>query len=171
MDDNSIVRQIALFVSLVLLQVLILNQIFFLGYATPFFYIYFIIKLPVATNRNLVVLLGFLMGMTIDLFCNTLGVNAAAITFAAFLRLPIQKLFFEREDFEHLKPKLSVLGGSFIKYAVAMILIHHITLILIESFSYSDIVTIGLRILFSSVLTFILLFAVESLSIKKKIRE
>jgi len=155
----------------VLLQVLILNQIFFLGYATPFLYIYFIIKLPVAMNRNMVVLLGFFLGLTIDLFCNTLGLNAAATTFAAFVRLPVQKLFFEREDFEHLKPKLSVLGGSFIKYAAAMILIHHTALVSIESFSYSDPLTIILRIISSSVLTFVLLFAIESLSIKKKNRD
>jgi len=169
--NNNLIKYSLLFISLVLLQVLVLNQIFFLGYATPFLYIYFLIKLPVGINRNIVVLLGFLLGLIIDMFCNTLGLNAAAATFAAFLRLSVQKLFFEREDFEHIEPKLSSLGGSFIKYVIAMILIHHTALIAIESFSYSDIETMLIRIVLSSALTFILVFAFESFAVKKKSRE
>ena len=167
MSSNSI-RYILYFVLLVLLQVLVLNHIFFLGYATPYLYIYFIIKLPVSVNRNIVILLGFLLGLTIDLFCNTPGLNAAATTFTAFMRFPAQKLFFERDAFEHLVPKLSLLGMSFIKYTVAMILIHHTMLIFIESFSYFNIEVILLRILLSSLLTFILIFAFEGLSIKRE---
>jgi len=166
--NSSSLRQVLYFVFLVLLQVLVLNHIFFLGYATPYVYIYFIIKLPVSVNRNLVVLLGFLLGLTIDLFCNTPGLNAAATTFAAFMRFPVQKLFFERDDFEHLVPKLSLLGMGFIKYIVAIILIHHTLLIAIESFSYFNIEVILLRILLSSLLTFILIFAFEGLSIKRE---
>ena len=167
--NNNIFRLALLFVFLVLLQVLVLNHIFFLGYATPFLYIYFLIKLPVTLSRNVVILLGFALGISIDIFCNTLGLNAAAATFTAFLRAPVQKLFFNKEEFEHLELKLSSLGVNFIKYTVAIILIHHITLISIEYFSYFNIQTIFIRILLSSLLTFILIFAVEGgVMVKKK---
>lgn len=162
------IKQVLLFLTLVLLQVLVLNHVFFLGYATPFLYIYFIIKLPITLNRNIVILLGFIMGLTIDFFCNTMGLNAAATTLIAFLRQPVQKLFFDREDFEHLNLDLSSLGGSFVKYIVTLILIHHITLISIETFSYHDIVTILLRIISSSILTFILMSVIEGVSLKTK---
>ena len=161
-------KQLILFLILVLLQVLVLNHISFLGYATPFLYIYFIIKLPVGINRNLVIFLGFLLGFIIDLFCNTPGQNAAAATFAAFMRRPVQGLFFARDDFEHVVPSITNLGNAFMKYAITIILIHHTLLILISSFSYLDPLTITLRIVSSSVLTSILVFAMEGFTIKKK---
>lgn len=159
-----------LFVFLVLIQVLILNHILFLGYATPLLYIYFLIKLPTSFSKNSVILLGFLLGITVDLFCNTWGVNAAATTFVAFLRYPIQKLFFNDDEFEHIEPKISVLGGAFIKYCILMIFIHHSTLICLEYFSFFNIQTILLRITSSSLLTFIIIFAIEGFSIKRKKR-
>lgn len=165
--SSSGLKQALLFIFLVLLQVLVLNHIFFLGYATPYLYLYFLIKLPVGANRNWVVFLGFLLGTVIDLFCNTLGINAAAATLVAFLREPIQKLFFERDAFEGIEPRFSNLGGSFIKYVIIMILVHHAALISIESFSYYNVGTVLLKIGLSSILTFILIYALEILSSKK----
>ena len=65
------------FIGLVLLQVLILNHIHILGIATPFLYIYFIIKLSSGVSRNVVMLWAFLLGIIIDIFSNTPGMNAA----------------------------------------------------------------------------------------------
>ncbi len=163
-------KLVLLFVFLVLIQVLILNHILFLGYATPLLYIYFLIKLPTSFSKNSVILLGFLLGITIDLFCNTLGVNAAATTFVAFLRYPIQKLFFNDDEFDHIEPKISILGGAFIKYCILIIFIHHSSLICLEYFSFFNIQTILLRIISSSLLTFIIIFAIEGFSVKRKKR-
>lgn len=165
-------KQLILFCILILLQVLVLNHISFLGYATPFLYIYFIIKMPIGSNRNLIIFLGFLLGLTIDIFCNTLGQNAAATVFAAFIRRPVQGLFFARDDFEHAIPSITTLGTSiFMRYASLIILIHHICLISISSFSYLNTSTILLRILLSTILTSILVFAIEGFSIRKKRHE
>ncbi len=65
-------KQLILFVMLILIQVLVLNHISFMGYATPFLYIYFILKMPLGTNRNLLILLSFLLGISVDIFCNTM---------------------------------------------------------------------------------------------------
>jgi rod shape-determining protein MreD len=155
-----------LFIALVLLQALVLNQIFFLGCATPFLYIYFIIKLPVTVNRNVVLALGFILGLTVDALCNTMGLNTVATTFIAFMRLPVQKLFFDKEDIEYLNLSMSAAGGDFVKYAIALILLHHIILVLVETFSYYNIFVILLRIVSSSILTFCLIYAIEGLSLK-----
>jgi rod shape-determining protein MreD len=150
---------------LVLLQTLVLNRIFFLGYATPFLYVYFIIKLPVTIGRSAILLFGFTLGLTIDIFCNTAGLNAVATTFIAFMRLPLQKLFFDKDNL-YLNLSMAALGGSFVKYVVFMVLLHHAALILVETFSYSDAITILLRVLSSSILTFSLIYALEGLSFK-----
>lgn len=168
---NNWIKLLVYFCLLVLFQVLILNHISFLGYATPFLYIYFIIKLPIGTNRNLVIFLGFLVGLIIDIFCNTPGQNAAATTFAAFAIQPVQNLFFAREDMEDVIPSIANLHGVFMKYAVLIVLIHHSILISIASFSYFNILTILLRIISSSLLTLILIFALEGFSLRKKKHE
>lgn len=157
-----------MFIFLILFQVLVLNKISFLGYAIPFFYIYFIIKLPIGLNRGLVTFLGFLIGFVIDVFCNTLGINAAATTFAAFLCRPVQGLFFVTDDYKEQIPRLSLLSGAFMKYALLVTFIHNIILVSIESFSYLNVEMILYRIFLSTLVTSVLIFAFEGFSIKKR---
>ncbi|MEN9918467.1 MAG: rod shape-determining protein MreD [Bacteroidota bacterium] len=164
-------KQLGLFIILVLLQVLILNHISFWGYATPFFYIYFIIKMPIGTNRNFLMVLAFLLGFTIDIFSNTPGQNAVASVFVGFVRRPVQGLFFAREEFEHFIPNIAALGGAFMKYAIVVVLLHHAILISVSSFSYFDLDIIALRIISSAALTSVLIFAIEGITAKKKIYE
>jgi rod shape-determining protein MreD len=162
------IKYALLFILLVLLQVLVLNRISFLSYAVPFAYIYFILKLPVGFNRNLSVLLGFILGFIMDVFCNTPGINAAATTLAGFLSLPVQGLFFMVDDYNEQTPGSRLLGSAFMKSALLLTIIHHVVLISIESFSYSNIKLVIIRILLSTVLTVILVFAFEGFSLKKK---
>ncbi|MFV0468974.1 MAG: rod shape-determining protein MreD [Dysgonomonas sp.] len=166
--QNRFIQFFLLFVILVLLQVLILDHISFLGYATPFLYIYFVFKLPIGLNRYFITFLGFLLGFTIDLFCNTPGMNAAATTFIAFFIKPIQGLFFQRNDYETYIPSISVLGGAFLRYAVLCIFIHLVLLLTIESFSYFNFYNLILKILCSTIVTSLLVFAIEGLSFNKK---
>lgn len=162
------IRGIVTFIVLVLLQVLVLNGIPFLGLAIGLPYIYFIIKLPIGMNRNILLLLAFALGFTIDIFSNTPGVHAAATTLVAFSRRSIQGLFFSREDFDQEIPKLSLLRDAFVKYVIGMILLHHTVLIILESFSYSDILMMGLKILGSSILSFLFIMGIELIFNKKQ---
>ncbi|MBB4035182.1 rod shape-determining protein MreD [Dysgonomonas hofstadii] len=168
MLKSNIFKYITLFIVLALLQVLVLNKISFLGYAVPFVYIYFILKLPVGCDRNLSTSLGFLLGFSIDVFCNTPGINAAATTLIGFVCRRVQGLFFMVDDYNNQTPGLSLLGGAFMKYAIFITLIHHIVLVSIESFSYFNIKLILLRIFLSAILTIVLIFAFEGFSYKKK---
>ncbi len=68
MLKSNIFKYITLFIVLALLQVLVLNKISFLGYAVPFVYIYFILKLPVGCDRNLSTSLGFLLAFLLMYF-------------------------------------------------------------------------------------------------------
>ena len=80
------IHRIGWFIGLVLLQVLILNNVHIAGYATPFLYIYFILKFSSGTSRNELMLWAFFFGLTIDIFSDTPGMNAAAAVLLAFLR-------------------------------------------------------------------------------------
>ena len=57
---NNLLRGFIYFVVFVLIQVLVLNNIHFLRIATPFLYLYFIIKMPVGSSRTQVVFFSFI---------------------------------------------------------------------------------------------------------------
>ena len=79
-------HKIGWFVGLVLLQVLILNNVHIAGYATPFLYIYLILKFESDVPRNALMLWAFFLGLAVDILSDTPGMNAAATVLLAFLR-------------------------------------------------------------------------------------
>lgn len=158
-------------VILILLQVLVFNQISVFGFATPFLYIYFLLKLPMGRNVFYVIVIGFLMGFIIDIFLNTPGINAAATTLVASLRQPFLRLFFTREEFENFVPGIYSATGPFIRFTVIMVLIHQVALFGLESFSLFNPSILLSRLFSSVILTLILVFAVDSFVFKKLISE
>ena len=90
-------RYLFLFVIVVLLQVIIGNNIHLFGVAIPFFYIYFILRLPLSLSVNWVMTLAFVLGLTIDIFSNTPGMNALACVVLAALRKPVLNLYVDSQ--------------------------------------------------------------------------
>lgn len=156
------IYRILWFVGLVLLQVLILNNIHLAGYATPFLYTYFILKFPSSVSRNELLLWAFFLGLIIDIFSNTPGINASATVLMAFVRPPLLTLFTPRDSFDNIVPSFKTIGNfSFIKYLLICLLIHHGALLTIEFFSFADIGTLILRIASSTLLTLSCILAFE----------
>lgn len=155
-----------LFVLLVLLQVCLFNQIHLFGVATPLLYLYFILKLPVEMNRNLVLVLSFLMGSIIDFFTYTWGIHMLSMTIVGFLRHYILPLFTPRDTFENFMPAFSTFSiGKFMGYAASLTIVHHILVFSLELFSLFDPVILLLKIGSSILLTLLLIFAFESLNL------
>lgn len=155
------------FVGLILLQALILNNVHIGGYATPFLYIYFVLKLDSGISRNQLLLWGFLIGITVDLFSNTPGMNAAATVFLAFIRPVLLNLFIPRDNQDNITPSFKSMGRApFIKYLIVGVLVHHLILLTIEFFSLASLAELYIRILASALLTIALIIAMEG--IRKK---
>ena len=96
MSDRAWRNNIIRFGVLLLLQVFLFQQVNW-GWREEdilFIYIYplFILMLPIQMFRPFVIVLGFVMGLCVDLFYDTLGMHAAAGTFAAYLRPSIFNL-------------------------------------------------------------------------------
>lgn len=158
-----------MFILLVLLQVVVLNSISFFSFAIPIVYAYFILKLPVFLNRNITLLLGFILGFIVDIFCNTPGINAAATTFVALLRKPIIGVFVITDEYVDEEPAISTVGmASFMKYAVVLIFIHIATLVSLEAFSYFNLKLMLLKILSSTIISSVIIFGFEGFGITKK---
>ncbi|MFW5753449.1 MAG: rod shape-determining protein MreD [Marinilabiliaceae bacterium] len=137
---NLLPRYILNFIVLVLLQVLVLNNLQFSGYLNPFLYILFIITLPFQTPRWFLLVLGFITGLTIDIFMNSLGIHAAATVFMTFLRPSILNSFAPRDGYEPgTRPVPADFGfGWFLKYTALMVVTHHLFLFFVEAFSFES---------------------------------
>ena len=159
-----IVQNIIRFILLVLVQVLVLNNIQFLGYLNPYLYILFILALPVRLRQWIVLLLAFALGLTIDAFSNTMGLHAFATVFMAFFRLPIIKLFTTIAEGVSPTPSFRTFGiPDYLKYAVTLILMHHTVLFFLEAFTFAYIGALLIKILLSSLVTILLTVAVQLL--------
>lgn len=165
--NKAAIQRFLSFILLVLLQVWLFNNIHLFGVATPFVYLAFTLKLPVKMNRNTVLMLSALMGLIIDLFGSTLGLNMSVMVIVGFLRSYLLKLFAPRDVYEDYVPSFETLGNfMFVRYAGTMTLIHVTILHLMEAFTLFDPVKLVLRILSSFILTVLLICAIESINTK-----
>ena len=148
---NKTAIHILRFILLVLLQVLVINNIRLGGYVHPSIYILFIMLLPINIPGWQLLLLGFALGFSVDLFTGTPGLHAGATTLMAFCRPHIIKLVSGTQKFENIhEPNLNQLDGMwFLRYVLCMTLVHHFWLFLLESFSFHLIGQVLLRILLS----------------------
>ncbi len=152
------------FVGLVLLQALILNNVHIAGFATPFLYIYLILKLDSDTSRNAIMLCAFCIGLAVDIFSDTPGMNAAAAVLLAFLRPVFLNLFVPRDVLEGIVPSIRTMGfAAFLKYLLACVLVHHSLLFTLEFFSLAHVGDILLKIVASTVLTSVCVLALEGI--------
>ena len=152
---------------LVLVQVLVLNQIHVGGYATPFAYVYFMLVLNRDVKRHTLLLLGFFLGLAIDVFSNTPGMHAAATTLLAFVRPWLLSLFLPRDSADDWEPGIRSMGfAPFLRYALSGVFLHHAVLLLLDTFSFFDWAVLLLKIVCSTVLTVICVLTMES--VRKK---
>jgi cell shape-determining protein MreD len=159
-------KNIGRFVFLILFQVLILNNIQFGGYINPYFYIYFILLLPYETPRWLLLLSAFLLGISLDAFTNTFGLNASACVLMAFVRpFVISAISTGTEFMVGHSPSLKNQGMKwFAYYSIILVLVHHFALFYLEIFRFTEFFQTLLRVLLSSVFTLLIVFIAEYLS-------
>jgi len=163
-------KNIGRFVFLILFQVLILNTIQFNGYINPYFYIYFILLLPFETPPWLLLISSFLLGISLDIFTNTFGLNAAACVLIAFIRpFVITSISTGTEFMIGHSPSLKNQGIKwFAYYSIILVLVHHFTLFYLEIFRFTEFFQTLLRVLLSSLFTLLLVFIAEYLSYPEK---
>jgi len=160
---------ILLYIVMVMAQVIVFNHICLFGYAVPLVFIYLILKLPVTLNTNWVLTISFLLGLTIDIFSDTQGMNSLACTLLGAIRKPVLKLYFPRDDeMTSPQPSTKSLGVAvYLKYVFSISLIYCSLFFLIESFSLFNPLRLITKIASSSLLTFILIIAIDSLTSRR----
>ena len=170
---NTIGRNIIRFFVLVLVQVLVIKNIELGRFINPFVYVLFMIVLPFETPKWMLLIIGFVLGLTIDMFYDTMGMHAAACVFIAFVRPSVLNWFSPREGYEFgMQPTIQYLGVPwFLSYSAILIVLHHFVLFFIEVFRFSEFFSTLFRVIISSIFTLLLVVVSQYLFHKKKEEE
>lgn len=167
--NNKVLILIVRFIGLVLLQVLILNKLNIFGFINPMIYVIWVVLFPINKNKTSLFLTSFLLGITIDTFSDSGGINAASILAVAYIRLPLLKMVLNKTDFDFILFNIRTIAFSkaFI-YLSLIVIIHHFILFSLDYFSWS----LFNSILYSTLITgsftiFISLFGITLFSKKK----
>lgn len=150
---------------LVLAQVIVFNHICLFNVAVPMVFIYLIIRLPITMSLNWVLTIGFFLGLLVDVFSDTYGMNALACTVLAMLKRPVLRLYVPREeDLTRPEPSMLSLGtGVYMKYLLSMTLIYCTLIFLIEAFTFFNPLQLVLRIVFSTILSLFIMLGIDSI--------
>ena len=148
---NTLIRNILRFICLVFAQIMIFDNIRFGNFVHPCVYVLFVMLLPFDTPKWRLLIDGFLIGMAIDIFTGTPGLNAAATVFMAFLRPYIIKITTRKSDIdENNTPSISEMGLKwFVVYGLLMLIVHNLVFFWLEAFSVKLIGVVLLEVLLS----------------------
>jgi hypothetical protein len=166
---NSVLKYVALFLLLLLIQLLIMDNIQFSGYINPYIYLLFIILLPFETSAITLLLLSFFTGLTVDLFSGTPGLHTSATLVAGFIRPYLLRSIAPHDDYEKGgEPGLKTYGIRwFFIYVSVMVVFHHFTLFYLEVFRFAQFFSTLLRVSLSSIFTIGFVLIIQSLIIRR----
>ena len=162
---NKVLINVFRFIILILLQVLIIRNINLGTYFIMLPYVLFILSLPFETPRLVILGLSFVTGIAIDLFYSTPGLHASACTFMGFARYYVLKFVAPRDGYDVVvQPTVEDMGLEwFLKYAGVLIFIHHFVFFYFEVFRFDEFFRTLLRVILSTIGTFLLVYLIQFL--------
>lgn len=154
--NSALFVNIFRFILLLAVQIIIFNNMNFLGYISPFPYILFIILYTVNSNKSGLLIASFFLGLIMDMFSNSGGIHATACIILAYYRPYLFKFSFGL-SYEYQIVKLNdVITPERFSFILLSVLIHHFVLFTLEAFKFSYVLDIFLRTILSTIFTIII---------------
>jgi hypothetical protein len=172
MNGKDIIIHIFYFIVYIALQVFFISNLVVFDVAFCFVYIAFLLLLPFDTSSVLLLLIGFLTGLLVDVFYNTLGIHAAACLLIAYLRPYVIILITPRGGYDQ-NSKLSLQGMGFEWFALYVLIltfIHHLVLFFVEASRLDLFFLTVLKAISSTIFTCIIIFLIQYLFYTSKSR-
>ncbi len=157
--NEHIIKGLISFILILLLQILLLNNIEIFNFVIPYFYVLYIIMLPFFIPKVFLLITAFLMGISIDLFFNTIGLHASSTLLIAFLRPFILDFLSPRDGYDSNSSPCVQGNGIiwFVKYSFIILSIHHFVLFYLEAFSIEMFFYTFIKALIHIVVSFLLI--------------
>ena len=147
-------KQIGRYVVVMLLQVLLFDQLQLWGACHPYIYILCLLMMPITLPHNVDMLIGALVGLVMDVFCNSLGVHTAACILVMFVRPYLIGALVNDKDRLNEQISLRSIGmEAILRYVVIMVIIHHLMVFALAAWSWAHIGFVLLETLVSSLIT------------------
>jgi rod shape-determining protein MreD len=154
--NSALFVNIFRFLLLLAVQIVVFNNMNFLGYISPYPYLLFIVLYPVNSNKSGLLLASFFLGIIMDLFCNSGGIHTTACIVLAYYRPYLFRFSFGL-SYEYQTVKLNdVLTPERFSFLLLSVVIHHFVLFTLEAFKISYILDILIRTLLSTIFTIII---------------
>lgn len=153
MISRTIFTDIILIAFLIALQIFVLNRITVFGEYTPVLYPVFVMFYPFFRNRYQFLMLSFFLGLGVDAFLGTWGINAFATTAIAYFRTIIFRTSTDTTtDFFSFD---SLQWPQFLVFILSSIFFHQLLVQYMEFFKLSRVFSIFLNVLVTSSISFI----------------
>ncbi len=164
MSRTGIWQFLSFFIYLIA-QVVLMKHLVLFNTAFCFIYIAYILFLPIETNTMLLMVLGFVLGFMVDIFYDSLGIHAAALVLAGFLRNIWLSRITPQGGYDAGEgPTLAANGIQwFIVYTLPIIFVHHFTLFFIEAGGFGLWWYTFSKVFFSTIFTFLIIMLMQYL--------
>lgn len=161
--NNTVFLNSLRFVLLILAQVLIFNAMNFMDSINPLVYVIFFYWYPIKGNRTLFMIISFLLGLIIDIFSDTMALNAIASLTVAYARPVIMRFCFGvNYEFQNFSFK-NTTKVQRITFMALLILIHQLVFFSLEILSFAHILLILKKVFATGLVTLILCTLFSSL--------
>ncbi len=168
MISRTLFTDLLMITFLVALQIFVLNRITLFGKFTPVLYPVFVMFYPFFRNRIQFLALSFILGLAVDAFLGTWGINAFATTVIAYFRTIIFRTSTDTStDFFSFQ---SLQWSQFLFFILSSIFLHQFLVQYLEFFKFSRILEVFLNILATSGISFVfILIYAFAFKIKQKV--
>ena len=164
---SDLLRNIIRFSLFILIQVYVLDKIPHLHrFIVPYIYFLFILWLPHATPRVMLLAIGLVTGLSLDYFKMTPGLHAAACVLIAYVRPFIITILSPKDitEYTHKEPSPKGMGWSpYLVYAFILTLMHHTYLVLLEWLQFGNLLSFLVKVLCTTSISMLLIITVELL--------
>lgn len=152
------------FIVVMLIQVLLFNQIQIFGVCRPFIFILFLMMMPITLPSWSDMLIGALVGLLMDIACNSLGVHVAACVLLTYMRRPlIRNLVLEYERLNGEISRQTIGANAFVKYTILLVPTYHFVVFMLSAWGFSHIGWTLLQTVVSSIVSVLLVLGYDAL--------
>ncbi|MCM1319143.1 MAG: hypothetical protein NC217_02030 [Muribaculaceae bacterium] len=163
---RSVITYILLIICLLLVQVLICNHIMLFTVAVPIIFFYPILRLPMSMSIKWVLTIAFLIGLIMDIFSDTPGVNTISCCILAVLRKPVFHLYTGNDEaLQGVSPMIVTTGlWTYAKYLLLLTPAYCCIAIGLEYFTFTGWQRILCIMGASTLLSYLILLGIDALT-------
>lgn len=153
------------FVLFIFVQAFVLNYIPPLHrFITPYLYFLFLVWMPFNTGRVGLLVSGFLLGITLDVFTKTPGLHASSAVLVAYMRPFLINLMVPKDTRELAigSPSVETMGmASYLLFITLLTIFHHGWLVFLEWMTFGSFLFFLGKVFFSSLVSLLLILITE----------